>query len=515
MTTVETRSIALQGLDARLIRVTASAVPQASTFQIQGLSEASARECRLRVRAALHRIGVDVDARGVAVQLAPAELANAGPFDVAVAVAVLGAWGKLKPSALKEAVFLGALSLEGAIRPVRGVLPALRGALALRVSLAILPMANAREAVCEPDVGALAVAHLHELVRYLDEGAPLVEVGCRPRFEAKPAPSDADLGELSGRYAGRRALEIAAAGGHHLLMMGVPGSGKTLLARRLPTILPPLTLDEELEVTAIQSVAGLVRGDQRLSAARPFRAPHYTVSGAGLVGGGDPARPGEVSLAHHGCLFLDELLEFRGAVLDTLRAPLASGQATICRLRRCVTFPARPLVVAAVNPCPCGLDGAGSRRCTCSTERIQKYRGRAPGWLVDHFDLQVDLPASDRAPLPRGAPGEISDGVQKRVIAARAAQTERARSEGAAALNAQLDSCDVERFAALDAAGVAVLGKAAEHVGLSAKDRDRVLRVARTIADLDGSEAVRAPHVAEAVNAALLPLLGSRDEGGA
>ena len=515
MTTVETRSIALQGLDARLIRVTATAVPQAGTFQIEGLSEASARETRLRVRVALQRIGVDVDARGVAVQIAPAELAPAGPFDVAVAVAVLGAWVKLKPSALKEAVFLGALSLEGAIRPVRGVLPALRGASALGVSLAILPMANAREAVCEPDVGALAVAHLRELVRYLDEGAPLVEVGHRPRFEAKPATGDADLGELRGLYAGRRALEIAAAGGHHLLMMGLPGSGKMMLARRLPSILPPLTLDEAIEVTAIQSVAGLVRGDQRLSAARPFRAPHHTVSSAGLAGGGDPVRPGEVSLAHHGCLFLDELLEFRGAVLDTLRAPLASGQATICRVRRCVTFPARPLVVAAVNPCPCGLGDAGSRRCSCPAERIRSYRGRAPGWLVDRLDLRVELPSGDRAPLPSGAPGESSGEVQKRVIAARAAQTERVRREGAAAVNAQLDSRDIERFAALDAAGVAVLGKAAEHVGLSAKERDRVLRVARTIADLDGSEAVRAPHVADAVNAALLPLLGSRGEGGA
>jgi magnesium chelatase family protein len=515
MTTVETRSIALQGLDARLIQVTATAVPQVGTFQIEGVSEASARETRVRVRAALQQIGVDVDARGVAVQFAPADLANGGSFDIAVAVAVLGAFGRLKPSAFKETVFLGALSLDGAIRPVRGVLPALRGASALGVSLAILPMANAREAVCEPVVGALAVAHIRELVRYLDEGAPLVEVGHRPRFETTPAPGDADLGELRGLYAGRRALEIAAAGGHHLLMMGLPGSGKTLLARRLPTILPPLTIDEALVVTAIQSVAGLVRGDQRLRAARPFRAPHHTVSGAGLAGGGDPARPGEVSLAHHGCLFLDDLLEIRGAVLDTLRAPLASGQVTLYRARRCITFPARPLIVAAVNPCPCGFGDAGSRRCVCSAERIRMYRGRAPGWLVNRFDLRVDLPSGDRAPLPSGAPGESSGEVQKRVIAARAAQTERARSEGGAALNAQLDARDIEQFAALDAAGVAVLGKAAEHVGLSVKDRDRVLRVARTIADLDGSEAVRAPHVAEAVNAALLPLLGSPAEGGA
>jgi len=279
--------------------------------------------------------------------------------------------------------------------------------------------------------------------------------------------------------------------------------GKTMLARRLPTIMPPMSLDEALEVTAVHSVAGLLSADRGVLAARPFRAPHHTVSAAGLVGGGDPVRPGEVSLAHRGCLFLDELLEFKAAVLEALRQPLEDGFVTISRARARATFPARPLLVGAINPCPCGYAGERQGRCTCPPERVRSYRARLSGPLLDRIDLHVALPPVDVVHLQSAARGEPSAPVRERVMAARAAQAERARRGGAALTNATLAPRDLERLAAPDAAGARVLAAAMDKLGLSARAYSKVLRVARTVADLDGSDAVRAPHVAEAVHARL------------
>lgn len=499
-------TFALIGLDAYPIQVEVDSGRGPASFQLVGLPEASVRESRVRVRAALQQIGIDLDEYVITVNLGPADLKKSGgAFDVAIAAATLGALGKIPQASLDGTALLGELSLSGAIRPVRGVLPALRGAAARRVRCAIVPRENAREAASVPGVEVLVAEHLAEIARHFKGGKALDGPGDPPVFRPIPAPGNIDLADVRGQHAARRALEIAAAGGHNILMIGPPGSGKTMLARRLPTIMPPLSTGEALEVTAIHSVAGLLPADQGIVASRPFRAPHHTVSGPGLVGGGDPVRPGEVSLAHHGCLFLDELLEFKRTVLEALRQPLEEGHVAICRVRARVTFPARPLLVAAVNPCPCGYAGERSRRCTCSSERVRQYRARLSGPLLDRIDLHIVLPPVDVAHLQGAQRGEPSLEVRKRVIAARAVQAARAcKGASEVSTNGSLFPRDLERVAAPDAAGARLLAAAVERLGLSARAYGKVLRVARTIADLDESDAVRAPHVAEAIQARLL-----------
>jgi magnesium chelatase family protein len=496
----------LIGLDAYPIQVEVDSGRGPASFQLVGLPEASVRESRVRVRAALHQIGIDLDEYVITVNLGPADLKKSGgAFDMAIAAATLGALGRIPPASLEGTALLGELSLTGAIRPVRGVLPALRGAASRGIRRAIVPRENAREAASVPGTEVRVAEHLSEIARYFKSGTPLDGPGDPPVFRPVPAPGNIDLADVRGQHAARRALEIAAAGGHNLLMIGPPGSGKTMLARRLPTIMPPLTAVEALELTAVHSVAGLLPADQGIVASRPFRAPHHTVSSAGLVGGGDPVRPGEVSLAHHGCLFLDELLEFKRPVLEALRQPIEDGQVAICRVRARVTFPARPLLVAAVNPCPCGFAGERSHRCTCSPERVRQYRARLSGPLLDRIDLHIALPPVDVAHLQGTARGEPSADVRSRVCAARAVQSARARAgmvEGST--NGSLTPRDLERVAAPDAAGARLLALAVERLGLSARAYGKVLRVARTIADLDGSFALRVPDVAEAIQARLL-----------
>jgi magnesium chelatase family protein len=496
-------SIALTGLDAHLLHVEAEAVPRPGAFELTGLTEAQARECRVRVRASLQQLGVDLTSRGIQVQVGSGEQPKSASMDVAIAIAVLEVVGKIPSRAFQDTALLGELSLTGVLRPIRGVLPALRGAVTHGITRAIVPTANAREAASVPGVRVVVADHLNDLVRHVREGAPLASAGEPSPFPTMLSVGLPDLADIRGQHAARRALEIAAAGGHHLLLIGPPGAGKTVLSRRLAGILPPLTLEEALELTAVHSVAGLLPLDLGFIKTRPFRAPHHTVSAAGLGGGGDPVRPGEVSLAHHGVLFLDELLEFRSNVLETLREPLEKGCATICRARMRAIFPARPLLVAASNPCPCGFAGDRSRRCTCSVERRQAYRARFRGPLFDRFDVQVALPPVDVAQLHGCPRGEPSLDVQKRVLAARALQDERARHGATARINAQLSPRDLARFATPDAAGARVLGQAAENLGLSSATYERLLRVARTIADLDGAEIVRAPHIAEAVHTVL------------
>ena len=500
---VSVSSVSLNGLDAHLVHVEATSTPQRGAFDITGLTDASARESRIRVRAALQQIGVYISECGVSVQIAPVVGAVQGALDVAIALAVLGALNHLSADSLKNTIFLGELALTGAVRPVRGVLPALQAALTQGILHAVVPCANEREAARVPGLVVLVIDYLREIVDHLRDGTPLPTPRQPPAFPSELPSSRPDMADLRGLHSARRALEVAAAGGHHLLMVGPPGTGKTMLARRLSGILPPLCLDEALEVTAIHSVAGLLSPEAGFLGQRPFRAPHHTVSAAGLGGGGNPVRPGEVSLAHHGVLFLDELLEFRGGVLETLRQPLDEGQVTICRAGARTTFPARPLVVAAITPCPCGF--GSTPRCTCSLERLRAYRARWTGPLFDRFDVQVALPPLDVAQL-QGAQGESSSEVQKRVVAARALQAERARQEGAKAqTNAQLGAFDLERFATPDAAGCKVLVQATERLGLRPVAHGHVLRMSRTLADLEGSVAVHAAHVAEAIHAVLFP----------
>ncbi len=499
-------TISLHGLDAHPVRVEVDSGRGPASFHLVGLAEASVRESRVRVRAALSQMSVELNEYVITVNLGPADLRKTGgSFDLAIAAATLAAIGKVPDERLAGTVLLGELSLTGAIRPVRGVLPALRGATARGIRRAIVPQANAREAASVPNLEVLLASDIKELASYWKSGTPLARPGEPPSLTPPRHGSFVDLSDVRGQRGARRALEIAAAGGHNLVFVGPPGSGKTMLARRLSTILPAMSVEEALEVTAIHSVAGLLVPAHGIVVERPFRAPHHTVSSAGLIGGGEPVRPGEVSLAHHGCLFLDELLEFKRHVLEALRQPLEDGCVSVVRARARATFPARPMLVAAVNPCPCGYAGDARQRCTCSLDRVRQYRSRLSGPLLDRIDLHIALPPVDVLALQSRERGEASAVVRARVVRARAAQAERVRRrEVQSRTTAELTAREVERVAAPDAEGERVLALAVERLGLSARAYAKVLRVARTIADLEGTDAIRACHVAEAIHARLL-----------
>ena len=492
---------ALVGLDARLVRVEVACTRGPGWFEMVGLADSAVRESRVRVTSALGQLGILMAEHRIIVNLAPADLRKTGTaFDLAIAVATLAALGKVPVDSLDGVVFLGELSLTGAIRPLRGVLAHISGAHALGFRRALVPRDNGREAGLARGIEARLADGLPAIQQHL-AGEKTLEVAAPTPF-AGLAVAGFDLADVRGQYGARRALEIAAAGAHNLLLVGAPGGGKTMLARRLPTLLPPLDFDEALVVTKIHSIAGLLPADRGLVEHRPFRSPHHTISDAGLVGGGEPVRPGEISLAHHGVLFLDEILEFRRSALEALRQPLEDGEIVLARVRSRATLPARPIVVAAANPCPCGYAGDPSRRCGCTEERVRAYRSRLSGPLLDRIDLHVSLPPVDVAALASRAFGESSALVRQRVMRARAVQRSRFRArEVSAADNAQLSAQDIEAVARPDAAGMRLIVSAVDRLGLSARAYGKVLRVARTVADLEGVTAVGATHVAEAVQA--------------
>lgn len=495
----------LLGLEAQPVRVEVACTRGPAFFQMVGLAEAVVRESRVRVTSALLRVGVLLDEYAVTVNLAPAELRKSGAaLDLAVAVAVMVAIGKLSAPVLVTATLLGELSLNGKIRPTRGVLPLLIGARRSGCRLAIVPFENRAEAGLVEGLDVRVAQDLSGVIQHL-EGQKELPRASRTAFSPRSSYTLYDLSQVRGQSAARRALEIAAAGGHNLLFIGPPGGGKTLLARSLGSILPPMSFEEALEVTAIHSVAGLVDPAEGGIRSRPFRAPHHSVSTAGLIGGGDMPRPGEVSLAHRGVLFLDELAEFRRGSLEALRQPIEDGQACIVRVRARAAFPAVPLLVAATNPCPCGYHGHPKRTCRCSPELRNRYLSRLSGPMLDRFDLHCSVPPVDACSLVGATQAESSTAVRQRVMSARQVQRDRQLAGDIRGdINSSLSLAECDRIAARGHEAQTLLMSAIDRFGMSARAYLRILRVARTIADLEGSSAVETAHIAEAIQGRLL-----------
>lgn len=492
------RTAAVQGLDAYPVDVEVDVGGGLPAFAIVGLPDAAVQEAKERVRAAIRNSNYEVPSRKITINLAPADVRKEGPaFDLPMAVGILAATEQIRGPQLDGTVVLGELSLDGGVRSVAGLLSIALAARARGMHALIVPAANAREAALVDGLQIYPVSSLLQVVQHLEGEAPITPVHGAPGQDANPAAYEVDFNDVRGQDHAKRAMEIAASGGHNVLMVGPPGAGKTMLARRLPTILPPLTWDEAIEVTRIYSVTGLLPADGGPVRMRPFRSPHHTISAAAMVGGGSVPRPGEVTLAHHGVLFLDELPESHRDVLEVLRQPMEDGIVTVARVQSTVTFPARFMLVAAMNPCPCGYYGDPVRECLCTPPQIARYLSRVSGPLLDRFDLHVEVPRVPPEDLTASPATESSTEVRARVLRARAVQQE--RFTGAISCNAAMSPRQVRRYCRLDDDARTFLRTAIERLGLSARAHDRALRLARTIADLDGSAAITTAHLAEAI----------------
>jgi len=502
----KTLSAAVYGIDASIIEVEVDVSGikcDEDHFHTVGLPDAAVRESRDRVKAALKNCGYDIPPTHIIINLAPADIKKEGSgFDLPMALGILGAYGGLNKKEISDCLFVGELSLDGGIRAVRGALPIAIEARGRKISRMVVPELNAREAAMVSGVTVYPVKSLLDVIHFVNTGNGIAPVAVDQEAlltEAQHFP--VDFKDVRGQQTAKRALEVACAGGHNILMIGPPGSGKNMLAKRIPTILPPFTFEEALETTKIHSVAGVLDHGAGLVGIRPFRNPHHTISDAGLIGGGVIPRPGEVSLSHNGVLFLDELPEFPRNVLEVMRQPLEDGTVCIARASMSLTFPARFMLAAAMNPCPCGFFNDRSRDCHCTQPMIQRYMQKISGPLMDRIDIHIDVPAVNYKEMRSASEPEASNRIRDRVIKARALQHERFSSVTRTRVysNAQMTAQNIRAFCDLSPDCERLLERAMNQQGLTARAHDRILKVARTISDLEGAKAIEAKHKAEAI----------------
>ncbi len=492
-------SSAVIGIDAYVVDVEVDIARGLPSFSTVGLPEGAVRESKERVKAAITNSGYHFPSDRITVNLAPADIKKEGSaFDLPMALGILAATGLLELAEYNGYLFLGELALDGMLRPVKGVLSMAIAARDLCIKGIFLPGENAAEAAVVDGIPIFPVKTLSQVISALKGAVKVSPVQPEINRFSKPSLSKRDFSDVRGQEHAKRALEIAAAGAHNLLMIGPPGSGKTMLAKRLPTILPPLRFEESLETSKIYSVMGLMPNGAGLITERPFQAPHHTISDAGLIGGGQQPKPGQVSLAHHGVLFLDELPEFRRNVLEVLRQPMEEGEVTISRATSTVSYPANFMLVAAMNPCPCGHLGHAKRECTCSPVQIQRYRAKISGPLLDRIDIHLEVPAVPYKELSGISEGESSSRILGRVVKAREVQKERFKRTGIFT-NAGMNSRHLKKFSPVDAESGLLLERAMDRFGLSARAHARILKIARTIADLEAAADIQAAHIAEAI----------------
>ncbi len=494
------KSCGLLGIDGFTVEVEADISNGIPAFDIVGLADAAIRESKERVRSAIKNSGLDFPVRRITMNLAPANLKKVGSsFDLAIALSILAATGQVESPLLDRCMFIGELSLDGEIRPVNGVLPIAVCALQSGIEFLVLPEANAQEAAVVKGLNILSVKTLTEAVRHFNGQIKLecLQPGGENVNKSRIEHLE-DFADVKGQENVKRALEVAASGAHNCFLIGAPGCGKTMLARRLPTILPEMTFDEALEVTKIHSIAGTLPAGTALMTCRPFRSPHHTISDVGLVGGGAIPKPGEISLAHYGVLFLDELPEFSKKSLEVLRQPLEDGIITISRINACLTYPAKTTLICAANPCKCGkfLDPSG--QCACTPKQIQQYLGKLSGPLLDRMDIHIEVASVKYKELDNRKQGDTSEIIRKRVDKARRIQLERYKGMKIYS-NSQLQPAMLEKFCKLDGKGKEILKNAFEKLGLSARAHSRILKVSRTIADMEDSENIKPVHLAEAI----------------